>query len=284
LRGEPGSGEEGRRWARGPVGYRDSVLFFVASKIFWMFFSPVAVLLIAALMGAWQSRGRFPRTGRAIAVAATLILIVTAMTPLGLVLVSPLEDRFPKPPPAMPPPYGIIVLGGAINGPTSQARGQAVGDEEQRVVQAAFLAKRYPEAKVVFTGGTGALSTEATEVKKLLVELGVDPGRIVLEGRSRNTVENASLTAAIVHPGPSQPWLIVTSAFHMPRAMGVFRKAGFDAIAYPVAYRTPWQWDFDPARNLRIFEIAMREWIGLIAYRTTGRIDRFFPNAGRERG
>jgi uncharacterized SAM-binding protein YcdF (DUF218 family) len=257
------------------------LLFFVASNIFWMFLSPIAVLLIAALMGAWQLKGRFPRTGQTIALAALLILIVAAMTPLGLILVAPLEDRFPQPPPGLPPPYGIIVLGGAINGPTNQARGQAVGDEEQRVVQAAILAKRYPEAKVVFTGGTGTQSTEATEAKKLLVELGVDPGRIVLEGHSRNTVENARFTAAIVHPEPSEPWLIVTSASHMPRAMGVFRKVGFDAIAYPVAYRTPWQWDFDPARNLRIFEIAMREWIGLLAYWATGRIDQLFPGPGR---
>lgn len=259
-------------------------MFFVASKLFWIFFSPVSVLLIAALIGAWQSKGRFPRTGQTIALAAILILIVAAMTPLGMILVSPLEDRFPPPPPGLPPPYGVIVLGGAINGPTSEARGQAVGDEDQRVVQAAFLAKRYPEAKIVFTGGTGALSTEATEVKKLLVELGVDPGRIVLESRSRNTVENASLTAAIVHPEPSQPWLIVTSAFHMPRAMGVFGKVGFDAIAYPVAYRTPWQWDLDPARNLRIFELATREWIGLLAYWATGRIDHPFPRPGQELG
>jgi uncharacterized SAM-binding protein YcdF (DUF218 family) len=259
-------------------------MFFVASKLFWIFFSPVSVLLIAALIGAWQSNGRFPRTGQTIALAAILILIVAAMTPLGMILVSPLEDRFPPPPPGLPPPYGVIVLGGAINGPTSEARGQAVGDEDQRVVQAAFLAKRYPEAKIVFTGGTGALSTEATEVKKLLVELGVDPGRIVLEGRSRNTVENASLTAAIVHPEPSQPWLIVTSAFHMPRAMGVFGKVRFNAIAYPVAYRTPWQWDFDPARNLRIFELATREWIGLLAYWATGLIDHPFPGPGQELG
>jgi DUF218 domain len=186
-------------------------LFFVASKVFWIFLSPIAVLLIAALIGAWQSKGRFPRRGRTIACATILILIVAAMTPLGLILVSPLEDRFPQPPPGLPPPYGIIVLGGAINGPISQARGQAVGEEEQRVVQAAILAKRYPEAKIVFTGGTTTLDlfesepTEATEAKKLLIELGVDPGRIILEDRSRNTVENARFSAAVVHPEPSQP-------------------------------------------------------------------------------
>ena len=157
-------------------------------------------------------------------------------------------------------------------------------------MQAAILAKRYPEAKIVFTGGTTTLNlfdaepTEAIEANKLLVELGVDPGRIILEDRSHNTVENARFSAAIVHPERSQPWLIVTSAFHMPRAMGVFRNAGFDAIAYPVAYRTPWQWDFDPARNLRIFEIAMREWIGLLVYWATGRIDQPFPSPFQELG
>jgi hypothetical protein len=69
-------------------------MFFVASKLFWIFFSPVSVLLIAALIGAWQSKGRFPRTGQTIALAAILILIVAAMTPLGMILVSPLGTGF----------------------------------------------------------------------------------------------------------------------------------------------------------------------------------------------
>ena len=115
---------------------------------------------------------------------------------------------------------------------------------------------------------------------KLLVELGVDPARIVLEVKSRNTAENARFTAALVHPEPSQPWLIVTSAWHMPRAMGVFRKVGFDAIANPVAYRTPQQWQPDPSRDLRVFEIAVHEWIGLAPYWATGRTDQLFPAPG----
>jgi uncharacterized SAM-binding protein YcdF (DUF218 family) len=263
-------------------------LFFVASKIFWIFLSPVAILLIAALLGVLWSKGRFARTGRTIALAAIVVLIVAAITPLGLILMSPLEDRFPEPPTDLPPPSGIIVLGGAINGPVSKARGQAAGEEIKRAVEAAILAKRYPEARIVFSGGSGSLfdveSTEAAEARKLLIELGVDPKRITLEDKSRNTVENAQFTAAILHPEPSEPWLIVTSAFHMPRAMGLFRKAGFEAIAYPVAYRTPPQWDFDPGRNLRIFEIAVHEWIGLLVDRGTGRIDHFFPGPGQDHG
>ena len=263
-------------------------MFFVASKIFWIFFSPVAVLLIAAFVGVLWSKGRFVGMGRAIAVVSMLALIVSAMTPLGLILVSPLEDRFPEPLADLPPPHGILVLGGAINGPVSKMRGQAVGEGIERLVEAAILAKRYPEARILFSGGSGSLfdsePTEAPEALKLLIDLGVDPKRITLEDKSRNTAESAQFAAAIVHPEPSEPWLIVTSAFHMPRAMGLFRKAGFDAIAYPVAYRTPQRWDFDPGRNLQTFEVAMREWIGLVAYWGTGRIDQLFPGPGQEHG
>jgi uncharacterized SAM-binding protein YcdF (DUF218 family) len=129
------------------------------------------------------------------------------------------------------------------------------------------------------------VSTEAIEARKLMADLGVDPARVTLEEKSRNTEENARFAAALVHPDPSQRWLVVTSAYHMTRSMGVFEKARFDVIAFPVAYRTlgsgnGLRWDFDPARNLRTFEIAMREWIGLAAYRATGRIGHLFSGPG----
>ena len=120
------------------------------------------------------------------------------------------------------------------------------------------------------------------EVRKLLADLGVDPARVTLEDKSRNTDENARFTAALVRPEASQRWLLVTSAYHMTRSMGLFEKAGFNVIPYPVAYRTRGgqyglAWDFDPARNINIFSIAMKEWIGLAVYWSTGRIDHLFP-------
>lgn len=261
-------------------------MFFVASKLFWMFASPIDLLILAALLGVLFSFGRHARAGRLVAIGAILILISVASTPIGLLLAAPLEDRFPQPPADMPPPYGIIILGGAVNDAASRARGQTVFDEGERVVEAAILAKRYPNALIVFSGGNGSIvasvSTEGLEARKLLIELGVEPARVTLEDRSRNTDENARFTAAMVHPEPAQRWLLLTSAFHMPRAMGLFEKNAFNVIAYPVAYRTlgpgqPQSWDFDPARNLRIFEIAAKEWIGLAVYRVTGRIDHLFP-------
>ena len=260
-------------------------MFFVASKVFWMLLSPIVVLLVLALVGASWSGDRWRRTFRSIGVAAVLILIAVAVTPIGMMAAAPLENRFPQPVADMPPPYGIIVLGGAVNGQVSKARGEIVFNEGERIFEAAFLAKRYPQARVIFTGGSGSLTAESKEApaaRELLKRLGVDPGRLIVEDKSRNTEENAQFTAAILRPEPEQRWLLVTSAYHMPRAVGAFEKAGFDVVADPVAYRTlgpgnGWQWDFDPGSRFRIFETAVHEWIGLAAYRATGRIDSLFP-------
>ena len=264
-------------------------MFFFASKIFWMIASPVNLLLFGALIGVLMSYGRCVRLGRGLALAAILVLIAAATLPLGMLLIAPLENRFPLPPPDMPPPAGIIVLGGAIYDAISAARGETVFDEGgERLTEAVILAKRYPGARVVYTGGTasfvpGATSSEALQARRFMAQMGIAPERVTIEDKSRTTDENARFTAAIVHPDPSQRWIVVTSAFHMPRAMGLFEKAGFHPIAYPVAFRTSGRWaedlklKFEPTRNLRIFELAIHEWIGLAAYWTSGRIDHLFP-------
>ena len=261
-------------------------MFYLASKIFWIFVSPINSLMIGALVGVLLTSTRFARTGRAVAVLAVLLLIAAATPPLGDLLIAPLEDRFPPPSPDMAPPDGVIILGGAVNGQASQARGQTIFDEGERMTAAVLLAQRNPKTRIIFTGGNGLLaigaSTEAPEAKRFLTEFGVDPARITLERKSLNTDENARFTAELLHPERAQRWLLVTSAYHMPRSMGLFENAGFNVIAYPVAYRTMGagvhhQWDFDPARNLRTFELAMHEWIGLVAYWVTGRILHLFP-------
>ncbi len=265
-------------------------MFFVLSKLYWMFLSPIMLLMYAALIGAALTMGRFARFGRWLAVVASLALIALAMTPAGYALIAPLENRFPPLAVNAPAPEGIIILGGALNQDAGAARGQPVFTEGERVVEAALIAKRYPNALVVFTGGDASLFpngryAEAEQAQALLVALGVDPARIRLETQSRNTDENARFTAALVHPQPGRPWALVTSAFHMPRSMGLFEKAGFDVVASPVAFRTfgpgrSLPWTLDPGLNLRTLELAAREWIGLVAYRASGRIDRLFPGPG----
>jgi len=262
-------------------------MFFVASKVLWLFLAPVNLLLVVALVGAILSGGRLARAGRGIAIAAIALLLAMGVLPLGAWLIAPLEDRFPPPPASMPPPYGIIVLGGAIDDELGRARHQVtLADGAARLTEAAALARRFPEARLVYTGGSNSLtnadSTEARDAAALLATLGVDPSRIALEDRSRNTDENARFTRDLVHPDPSQAWLLVTSAWHMPRAMALFRKAGFNVVADPVDYRSQggfgdWRLNADAARGFLLFDLAVHEWIGLVAYWASGKIDAIFP-------
>jgi uncharacterized SAM-binding protein YcdF (DUF218 family) len=261
-------------------------MFFVASKILWFAAAPITLLMAGALVGAWLVRRR-AGLPRALALACSGALLFVSVAPVGALLIEPLEGRFPPLGADAPAPYGIIVLGGAIDDEASAARGQTILDEgAPRLTEAAILARRFPQARLVYTGGSASLwnsaSTEALEGRKLLIALGVDPARITIEDKSRNTDENARFTAALVHPQPDQTWLVVTSAYHMPRAMGLFRKAGFSARAYPVDYRSlgdarDWRMNLHPALGLRLFDLAVHEWIGLIAYRVSGRIDEWFP-------
>jgi uncharacterized SAM-binding protein YcdF (DUF218 family) len=259
-------------------------MFFIASKVLWWVVSPVTLLLLVAFLAVWLAKWRW---ARGVALFCIGALIVCAIFPVGALLLSPLEQRFPPPPPDMPPPYGIIILGGAITEDLTDAHGQTIfGDGAARLTEAAILARRYPLARIVYTGGSASFtpttSTEAEEAKSLLVALGVDLERITIETRSRNTDENARFTASMVAPKPDQTWLIVTSAWHIPRSMGLFRKAGFNAIAYPVDYHTfgdrrDFRLNRDPGRGLVLFEAGVHEWIGLAAYHLAGKIDAWFP-------
>jgi len=259
-------------------------MFFIASKALWFFAAPSALLMLGALIGAMFAS----RRGARLAVIGCLVaLLAIGAAPLGALLIGPLENRFPSPRADLPAPYGIVALGGAIDDDISRARGQTTFDEgAERLTETAILARRYPSARIVYSGGSNSLagrpSSEAEEARNLLAAMGVDAQRITLETRSRNTDENARFTAAIVHPQPDQNWLIVTSAYHMPRAMGLFRKAGFNAIADPVDYRTmgrpaDWRPNANLPHGLVLFDLAVHEWIGLVAYRLSGRIDAFFP-------
>jgi uncharacterized SAM-binding protein YcdF (DUF218 family) len=259
-------------------------MFFIASKVLWFFAAPSALLILGALIGAAFSARR---SGQLLALGCLAILIVVGAAPAGALLIAPLENRFPAPPADAPSPHGVIVLGGAIDDDISLARGLTTFDEgAERLTQAVILARRYPSARIVYTGGSNSLrgrpSSEAEQARNLMVALGVDAQRIALETRSRNTDENARFTAEIVRPQPDQSWLIVTSAYHMPRAMGLFRKAGFNAIAEPVDYRTlggpaDWRPNVNLPHGLVLFDLAVHEWVGLVAYRLSGRIDAFFP-------
>lgn len=262
-------------------------MFYYLSKIFWLVADPIdltaillAVGLLALLLG-WR------RLGAALSTAALALLLLATWTTFGALLLRPLEDRFARPDPAPADIAGIVVLGGGFEGAVNLARGgYELNDSGDRMVEAAILALRYPQAKLVVSGGQGSLIVDAEgdadSAPRLLTALGVGPGRLVLENRSRNTYENAVFSRDMVKPQPGQKWLLVTSAFHMPRSMALFRKAGFDVVAWPADYKTlgterPGLTRDNQLDSLRNASIGIREWVGLIAYWLTGRIDSPFP-------
>ncbi len=267
-------------------------MFFYLSKIGWFVLQPSNALILALVAGlvlmalGWRF-GR--RLGRGLVVLAGAGLVIAGFSPLGQLLILPLEDRFPawRESADAPPPDGVIMLGGAFATIVSEGRGSAeLNQAAERLTAFAALARLYPEARLVISGGSAQILyydiTETEVAMTILADLGVDPARLELEDRSRNTYENAVYSRALVDPGPDEHWLLVTSAFHMPRAVGCFRAVGFDVEAYPVDYRTRgpedrWRPFYSASEGLRRTDLATREWVGLVVYRLTGRIHAFLP-------
>jgi|SRR5262245_9457875 len=262
-------------------------MFFVLSKVLGFFAIPSNLIVSVGLLGVLLLATRFKRTGRGLAVASLLILAILGLSPVGNALIIPLEQRFPAWDPGRGAPDGIIVLGGMITADVSAARGQvALNESAERLTVAVELALRYPNARVLFSGGSSALlfgdGNEAEFAGRLLASFGIAPARIMLEPRARNTVENADYSKAMAQPKPGERWLLVTSAYHMPRSIGVFRQAGFAVEAFPVDWRTSGREDAlrpfaTMGDGLRRTDTAVREWVGLAVYWLTGKSSELFP-------
>ncbi|HXD14770.1 MAG TPA: YdcF family protein [Xanthobacteraceae bacterium] len=262
-------------------------MFFILSKIFGFFALPSNLLIAIGLLGLVLLLTRFTRLASWLVVTSLVLIALAGLSPLGNALLLPLEQRFPPWDASRGPPDGIVVLGGAISPDVSAARGVVALDEAaERITAAAELARRYPNARIVFAGGSSALvfeeGAEAAFAVRELEALGVAHDRIAAEEQSRNTIENAVFSRLIANPKPGERWLLVTSAYHMPRAMAVFRAAGFPVEPYPVDWRT--RGPIDVVRpfvslgdGLRRTDTAVHEWIGLLAYRLSGKTAELFP-------
>ncbi len=262
-------------------------MFFIASKLFWSVANPLNLTAILSAIGLGLLLVGWRRLATAAVAASFLVLFVSGWTSLGVMLLQPLEKRFARPASLPEHITGIVVLGGAFEGGINRVRGgYELNAAADRFVETAILARRFPEAKVLVTGGVGALFLEgeadADSAPRLLVALGVSPERLILENQSRNTYENAVFSKRMADPQPGETWLLVTSAFHMPRSMGLFREVGFPVLPWPVDYRTAGDEEFGLARDngfdtLQSTAIALREWTGLFAYWFVGRIDEILP-------
>jgi uncharacterized SAM-binding protein YcdF (DUF218 family) len=262
-------------------------MFFILSKVLGFFAVPSNVVIALGLIGVLLLATRLKRTGRFLTVASLIVLALLGLSPIGNALIIPLEQRFPPWDDTRGPPDGIVVLGGAITPDVSAARNEvALNEAAERVTSAVALARRYPQARIIYSGGTGALihpeGSEAVSAVRIFDSLGIPPERIIAEEQSRNTVENAAFSLLLAMPQPGERWLLVTSGYHMPRAMGVFRAAGFPVEAYPVDWRTRGPQDAlrpftSVSAGLERADTAVHEWIGLLVYWLTGRSAALFP-------
>jgi uncharacterized SAM-binding protein YcdF (DUF218 family) len=262
-------------------------MFFILSKILGFFTLPSDIAATLAAIGVVLLFTRFRKIGRVLAAVGVALLVIAGLSPLGNALMLPLEDRFPPWDPSRGPPTGIIVLGGAIGPELSAARHTPdLNESAERITAVAALARQYPAARILYSGGNARLvlmgGIEADYAVDLFESLGIPRGRIETERQSRNTIENAEFSKALARPKPGERWLLVTSAYHMPRAIGVFRRAGFPVEAYPVDWRTRGPIDLalpfeSITAGLRRTDTAVHEWVGLVAYWLSGRTSALFP-------
>lgn len=246
----------------------------------------ITLLILVGLLAAW--RGRFMRAGRRLVAAGVVLLLVVGYLPVGTALLVPLENRFPRWDDTRGPPTGVVVLGGVVNTYISATRGEiSLNTSANRLIAAVTLYRRYPDMRIVFAGGNSNLIfkglSEAPYAARFLESLGVPTSQIAIDRISRNTAENAVNSRNIAAPKPGERWLLITSAAHMPRAIGLFREAGFPVEAYPVDYRTGGWRDLkalpplSPLSGLYRLDVAVHEWEGLIVDWVTGRSAVLLP-------
>ena len=263
-------------------------MFFALSKTLGTMLLPINFLIELGLVGVLLLWTRWRRFGRKLLVASVLLLAICAFTPAGNILMYSLESRFPPWDASHGAPDGIVVLGGGIDPDPSAAHGEAsFSSSGGRLIAAAIYARRYPNARILYSGGsanflTNTSAKEADYALKVLEDLGISRDRLIMERESRNTFENAEFSKKLADPKPGERWLLMTSAFHMPRAIGIFRKVGFAVEPCPVDWRLAGRSDLTrfPAyseEGLQHTYLAVREWLGLVAYRLTGRTDALFP-------
>lgn len=255
-------------------------MFLISKLVAWLTM-PVCWVVLLQLLAVLRMRQR-PLVARQLVLGAMALLLLGGWAPLPDMLLRNLERQYPEPPtPPISQYAGVLVLGGALESAyvSEGTTEPQLNSAAERLTSVLPLLRLSPDLAVVFTGGEGELFgkglTEADRAHRFFLQQGLDIHRIRFESRSRNTYENAVFTAQSEGVEPTKPWILMTSASHMPRALAVFRKQGWNVTPYSVDFRaglaTPWT-QYDYAGSQSKWEIAVREYLGMLGYRLTGRI------------
>lgn len=239
------------------------------------------VWVVALLATSLLMRRNLTLSRTLVGVGLALLLLV-GWQPLPDLLIRKLESQYEEFSPLadLQSYVGVVVLGGATEpGYLAQGHSQPLlNDAAERMTAPLAILRKNPHLRVLFTGGEGALlGTGPSESARALIffESQGILGKVEYEAQSRNTYENATLTAGLPRVDIKQRWLLVTSAWHMPRSMATFAKAGWNVTAYPVDFRTgastPWT-EYSLLSGLRAWQLVLHELVGSMAYRLAGRM------------
>jgi uncharacterized SAM-binding protein YcdF (DUF218 family) len=267
------------------------VLAFIVQPLAWVLGLLACALILLSRVRANPLEGsaglKRQKRGLCLGWTALIILLIAGWQGPAEFALSQLENVYPSiahQDKELDHYAGFVILGGALDSGRLWTRpGQIeLNSAAERMTAAVTLIQRHPQFKVIFTGGEGELfgvgPKEAERAKLFFESLSIPADRVLYEGLSRNTHENAVMSAQISGVDIHQPWLLLTSAFHMPRSMAIFKRAGWNVTAYPVDYRAPEEidWtgfefsgDISAAKKWQFF---LHEALGLIAYRITGKI------------
>ena len=251
---------------------------FYITRLISLPLAPTALLIELALAGLLLRR-------RALLAVAVGLLAACLVLPFGAWAIRPLENRFPAVADFPAHVDGIVLLGSAIDDLTSQDRQTpTLNAAANAVTSFVILSRHYPDARLIFTGGSGDLqqghAAEAPWTRQITTELGLPPERVTFEDKSRTTWENAVEVSRLVQPKPGEVWILLTTAAHMPRSMGAFRAAGWRMLPWPVGYRSRNRldtWAASPSETLFLLDAAAHEWLGLLAYWLQGHSSALFP-------
>lgn len=259
---------------------------FILSKIIWMLTTPAMLIVVAWTVGygleQWGKCPQKKRRGRYLHTAALCLTLAILFLPVGDWTLFSLEGKGKaySPPLGETKINGIILLGGDETPALSAYRDWPVsGHALGRYLRVVELARAFPEAPIIFAGGSGRLSPSSTALKesdvakKALEKLGIPAQRLLIEDQSRNTYENAILTKKLINPPPNTQWILVTSAWHMPRARATFETAGWNVIPLAGDYNAhpnPPLFSLDFTEQLAKLTLAMHEYGGLLYYRLRG--------------
>ena len=253
---------------------------FFLSKFLWLLINPFNIFIYILLLVIFLLILKKNKTALVLLIFNVLFILMISVFPLGNFLLFQLEKKFHNVDPVTVKIDGILILGGASNPYLSSIHKQLIfNNSSERLIESIKLIKKYKDAKVVFSGGLGDINypnlDHAKVAKDLFDSMEINTTEIIFENKSKNTYENIIFSKKIANIKKNEKWLLVTSAFHMNRAMLIANKHGLNLIPYPVDFRLSKNFNFKPTLrligNLKSLDMSLREWTGLFAYYLMGR-------------